>query len=190
MDNLALLMSCDAAPILACQDGYGYAPFDLCFYLTTHYDELLQQLTWKTGCRDRAADALHETWLRLREDRSPRSVGSPKAYVTRMAYHRAIDEVRRDTQHSVVHWAVDADDFDMPDPAPGPDVTLDRRWLLRRLIDAIERLPRQRRAIFVAVRLEDLSQREVAQRYGVSVRKVQGELRKAHAYCEQVLLNA
>ncbi|SHH10849.1 sigma-70 region 4 domain-containing protein [Pollutimonas bauzanensis] len=64
------------------------------------------------------------------------------------------------------------------------------RSVLSLLIRAIECLPRQRRAIFLAARVEQLSAQEVACRYGVTPAKVRNELRKAHAYCEQELLHA
>ncbi|HJE65402.1 sigma factor-like helix-turn-helix DNA-binding protein [Alcaligenes faecalis] len=71
---------------------------------------------------------------------------------------------------------------------PGPESSLIGRSLLSALIYAIELLPRQRRAIFLAARLEEQSLSVVAGRFGVTTSKARNELRRAEAHCEQALL--
>ena len=71
---------------------------------------------------------------------------------------------------------------------PGPESSLIGRSLLSALIYAIELLPRQRRAIFLAARLEEQSLSVVAEHFGVTTSKARNELRRAEAHCEQALL--
>lgn len=61
---------------------------------------------------------------------------------------------------------------------PGPESSLIGRSLLSALIYAIELLPRQRRAIFLAARLEEQSLSVVAERFGVTTSKARNELRR------------
>ncbi len=53
--------------------------------------------------------------------------------------------------------------------------------ILKRLDRAVRKLPRLRREIFLAVRLDDMSYVEIAERTGLSVRDVERELAKALA---------
>lgn len=159
-------------------------------YLVNHYDELLRGLGGRLGSRDLAAESLHETWLRLRVGLpSDEEVCCPAAYVRRMAYCVALDALRADRVRGVGAWRGDDDaTLDaMPDEAPGPEAIVAGRTRLARLIAAIERLPRLRQAIFLASKVESLSQRAVATRFGVSVVTVRTELRKADEECARAL---
>jgi DNA-directed RNA polymerase specialized sigma24 family protein len=62
----------------------------------------------------------------------------------------------------------DAAVVDTPDPE-----------FLKRLEDAVERLPRRTREIFLAHRVHDLSYSEIASRTGLSVRQVKRHMTKA-----------
>jgi RNA polymerase sigma-70 factor (ECF subfamily) len=52
---------------------------------------------------------------------------------------------------------------------------------------AMAELPARQKAILMAARLEGLGRREIAQRYGVSVRYVHRELQAAQDYCAERL---
>ena len=47
----------------------------------------------------------------------------------------------------------------------------------------MEELPARRRNILLAARVEGLTQPEVARRFGISLRLVEGELQRAQEYC-------
>lgn len=160
-------------------------------YLTSHYDPLSRQLACRVGCGDLAREALHDVWLRLTSEmaagRQDACIERPGAYLARMAYHAAIDRLRHEEQARGVALA-DEDYLDyLEDPAAGVEQIVAGRNALRVLADSIDALPRRRQAIFLAIRLEALSQSEVARRFGLSLAVVRGELHKAHAHCAQAL---
>lgn len=151
--------------------------------LASRYDELKRKLTWRLGSSDLASDALHDTWVHLekrREDGAP--VTNPGAYLVRIATNLASDRINRDSRY-LDHPELDALLDDIADLVPGPAHIAESRSEMDALAAIIEGLPPRRRAIFLAVRVEELSNQEVAQRFGISSRLVGLELKRAHEYC-------
>ncbi|MGH8783725.1 MAG: RNA polymerase sigma factor [Cupriavidus necator] len=151
--------------------------------LTQRYDDLKRRLTWRLGSAELASDALHDTWVHL-EDRNDANgpVASPAAYLMRMATNLALDRLQRDRRY------MSADELEslmteIVDPAPGPAQTVAARGEVEALASLIDRMPPRRRAIFLAVRVEELSNQEAAVRFGVSARLIGLELKRAHEYC-------
>lgn len=151
--------------------------------LAARYDDFKRRLTWRLGSADLANDALHDTWVHL-EQRNEQNgpVQNPSAYLLRMATNLALDRLQRDKRY------MDADELDalladLPDPSPGPAEVAAARSDIDALADIIGTLPPRRRAIFLAIRVENLSHGEVASRFGISARLVGLELKRAHEYC-------
>lgn len=151
--------------------------------LTHRYDDLKRRLTWRLGSAELASDALHDTWVHL-EDRSEDNgpVKSPAAYLMRMATNLALDRLQRDRRY------MSADELDtlmgeIADPAPGPARTVAARDEVEMLARLIDTMPPRRRAIFLAVRVEEMSNQEAAVRFGVSARLIGLELKRAHEFC-------
>jgi len=151
--------------------------------LAQRYDDLKRRLAWRLGSVELASDALHDTWVHL-EDRNESTgpVKHPLAYLMRMATNLALDKLQRDKRY------MSSDELgtlmsEIIDPAPGPAQIASAKddiEILSRLIDA---MPPRRRAIFLAVRVEELSNQQAAARFGVSARLVGLELQRAHEYC-------
>ncbi|SAI55154.1 ECF family sigma factor [Bordetella ansorpii] len=166
-------------------------------YLCEHYRDLAQRLARRLGCADLASEALHDTWLRLQAgcepegmqgqadvpSGAPQAVRSPAAYLLRMAYCAAIDGLRAQARQPAVALDDNAEALALPDPLARTDEEAAGREGLRLLADAVESLPRRRRAIFVAARIEQRGRGEIAAMFGVSERIVDNELRRAHAGC-------
>jgi RNA polymerase sigma-70 factor (ECF subfamily) len=72
---------------------------------------------------------------------------------------------------------------EIADPAPGPVQVVAARDEIEMLANIIESMPRRRRAIFLAIRVDGLSNQDAALRFGVSPRLVGLELKRAHEYC-------
>lgn len=151
--------------------------------LAQRYEDLKRRLAWRLGSVELASDALHDTWVRL-EDRDEKNgpVLNPAAYLMRMATNLALDRLERDRRY------MSGDELDqlmaeLVDPAPGPVQLASARDEMQALAAVIDTLPPRRRAIFLAVRLEDLSIPQAAARFGVSRRLVGLELQRAHEYC-------
>ncbi|MWL90164.1 RNA polymerase sigma factor [Cupriavidus sp. SW-Y-13] len=151
--------------------------------LAQRYDDLKRRLTWRLGSAELASDALHDTWVHL-EDRNDANgpVASPAAYLMRMATNLALDRLQRDRRFMSAE-ELDTLMLDIADPAPGPAQTVAARSDVQALADVIDKMPPRRRAIFLAVRVEELSNQEAAVRFGVSARLIGLELKRAYEYC-------
>lgn len=151
--------------------------------LTQRYDDFKRRLTWRLGSIELASDALHDTWVHL-ENRNAESgpVKNPAAYLMRIATNLAFDRLQRDKRY------MSADELEtlmteIADPAPGPAQVIGARDEIEMLAKIIDGMPRRRRAIFLAVRVDEMSNQEAAERFGVSPRLVGLELKRAHEYC-------
>ncbi|MBB1635396.1 MULTISPECIES: RNA polymerase sigma factor [Cupriavidus] len=151
--------------------------------LAQRYDDLKRRLTWRLGSAELASDALHDTWVHL-EDRKEEGepVKSPAAYLMRMATNLALDRLQRDRRYMSAE-EMETLMAEIVDPAPGPAQTVAARDEVEAVARLIESMPPRRRAIFLAVRVDELSNQEAAVRFGVSPRLIGLELKRAHEYC-------
>ena len=148
-------------------------------YLGKHYTALKRRLTRRLGDAEVAADALHDTWLRLRGAEDPGPVRSPGAFLSRMAVNLAVD-AHRHRSRLLGGDEIEALLEDMADPAPGPAAMAEVRSEVDALLSLLDRMPARRRAIALMVHAEGLTQRETAQSLGVSLRTVEYELKRVH----------
>ncbi|MCA6120301.1 sigma-70 family RNA polymerase sigma factor [Bradyrhizobium sp. WSM 1704] len=149
--------------------------------LVATYDDLKQRLTRRTGSADLANEALQDTFLRLSNADGIGPVRDLQAYLFRVAMsaisNRRVAERRRRTVREVDPL------FDLPDEAPGPDRIIEARSEIDALKRSIQELPARRREIFMAICVDETPLQHVAERFGVSVRTVQVELKQALAHC-------
>ena len=154
--------------------------------LADQYDVFRTRLTRRLGSAELADESLNETWLRLHRQDEVGIVQSPARYVLQMAMNIATDHRRRESRvarRSDVRIALDV----MPDPAPGPEREVAARLEVEALQRAIVLLPYRARAILIARRVEGLSQKQLADRFGMSPRMVRLELQRALEHCEAFL---
>jgi len=154
---------------------------ELRLFLVDRYEHLKTQLTRRLGSADLAADALHDTWVRLADKDDIEPVQHPQAFLMRAATNIAVDRLRVDSR-TLSESEVD-ELFDMPSPDAGPAETVQARFELAAMVRAMQALPARQRDILFAVRLEGTSREDLAQRYRISVRMVARELQAAHEYC-------
>jgi RNA polymerase sigma-70 factor (ECF subfamily) len=154
--------------------------------LAERYDELRALLTGRLGSDDLARETLHETWLRLGRVDDAAVMRNPDAYVARVALNLAIDRQRlekrlaRDTD-------IDAIIEDIVDEAPSPVAEFESRRDLAIVEEAIRELSDRRRAILIAARLDEEPHHKIAERFGISKRMVQIELKHALLHCRNRL---
>jgi len=97
------------------------------------------------------------------------------AWLMRVARNRIIDRFRKRRPELLGDIAPQGEDADatlerlLPAVEDGPDAQLIRELLLEELERALEELPPEQRAVFVAQELEGASFRELAQRWGVGI---------------------
>lgn len=149
--------------------------------LVASYDDLKQRLTRRTGSAELASEALQDTFLRLSNADGIGPVRDLHAYLFRVAMsvisNRRVAERRRRTVR-------EADTlFDLPDETPGPDRIIEARSEITALKRVIAELPTRRREILMAICVDEVPLRQVAERFGVSVRTVQVELKQALVHC-------
>lgn len=148
---------------------------------TDRYDVLKRQLAYRLGSQDLADDVLHETYVKLAGRPVGEAMRSPQSYVIRTAMNLAIDRIRADGR-LLGGEEIDqllAPDEQAPDPAAGAIARIDLEAVAR----AMELMPARRRQLFFAARVEGVPQRELAERYGISLRLVELEIRRAYEFC-------
>ena len=149
--------------------------------LVLGYDELKARLTRRLGSAELASDALHEAYLTLH--RVPRlgHVRNMRFYLLRTAFNFALKQMRVDRRFvalSDVQMAVG-----IADDTPGQARVLAARNEIEALKNALTELTPRRREILLAARLEGVTLRAIADRFGVSQRLVEIELKHALAHC-------
>jgi RNA polymerase sigma factor (sigma-70 family) len=122
-------------------------------------------------------DVLYELVIAYRQLQPLEEVG---AWLFRVARNRITDLFRRKRPHSSAELDVESLSADHADgagptlleelllpPAESPDALLARDVLLERLATAVERLPPEQRAVFIAHEIEGVSFNEMVARTGV-----------------------
>ena len=149
--------------------------------LLLRYGDLKARLTRHLGSADRAEDALHDTWLRLERGGELAHVHSPDTYLLRTAINIARDRLRSENRRVTTSDAKVL--LGIVDQAPDAARSVEDRSDLRLLMVVMAELPARQKAILLAARLDGLGRREIARRFGVSVRFVHRELQAAQDYC-------
>jgi RNA polymerase sigma-70 factor (ECF subfamily) len=156
--------------------------------LVAGYEELKRRLTRRFGSAEVATEVLHEMWLRLGQMTDAAPVKQPRSYLYRMALNVAVDQKRADAR-----WADKAQLQALLNPQ---DNLLDTERIvinnsdIAELERALIELPARRREIFVAALVEELPYRDIASRFGISVRSVEREMSYAFDHCSKRLENA
>jgi RNA polymerase sigma factor (sigma-70 family) len=151
--------------------------------LVSRYAYLVRRLERVTGSKDKATDALHETWLRLESANVTTQVTNADAYILGMANNVAIDQHRSERRH--VHEDHADPLFEQPDELADPERIVAARRKVDELKDVLRGLTPRRRAILLAARVDGQLNREIAERFGISLRLVESELSAAMKYCLQ-----
>lgn len=149
--------------------------------LTDGYHDLKRVLASRLGSVGAASDVLHETYLRLERFDSLAPVANPQAYLLRMALNAAADHERGEKR---VLAAVEIDDlWRLGDDTLDPETIAVGRSELALFNTALSELPPRSQAILIAARVDELPHEVIAERFGISTRMVQLELRRALEHC-------
>jgi RNA polymerase sigma factor (sigma-70 family) len=127
-----------------------------------------------------AEDILQETLYELvAAYRLMQPIEQAGAWLLRVARNRIIDRFRKKRMDALPpglsgRWDADEEDAGaledvLPAIDPGPEGEAMRQMLLAQIEEALEELPAEQRAVFVAHELEGASFKELAERWGVSV---------------------
>ena len=124
---------------------------------------------------DRARDLVHDTFLKAWDSLDgfrPRRAGSLGAWLSQIAAHLAVDELRKG------RMLFPLEREDVPEEVP-VDAGRLRRVPVEELIDLIASLPEGYRAVFNLFCLDGLSHREIARLLGITEKTSQTQYLKA-----------
>lgn len=162
--------------------------------LLRHYEQLTDHVRRHVaglgGDSASAREVVHEVCIELIESPPRQDIHTPLAFLRQVAKRRAIDRYRAEVsrQRFICHQT--ANDATVPDaPSDQPDLTrvVAGRQQVQALVLAIEALPPRCRDVFVLHKIHELSQLEVADYLGISIKTVEKHLRLAVAACREAL---
>ena len=162
--------------------GYGaamQAALDRWFIdeILVHEDALVRYLQRCWSHRDEIHDLRQEVYARVYEAAAKALPTQPKSFLFASARHLMTDRLRRSRVVSIEPMG----DFE-PSHVLVDDVSPERwcggRQGLLRLAEAFDRLPDRCREVVWMRRVEDLSQKEVAMRLGISEKTVEKHIAK------------
>ncbi|SAI25685.1 ECF family sigma factor [Bordetella ansorpii] len=149
-----------------------------------YYGGFLEACVRRIGNRADAEDIAHDAVEQLlRADAS--GALQARQYLFQAAQHRTIDAWRR--QERLPHVAWDCLPEDTHPIAAPADATLATGQLAEALAHALQELPPKCREAFVLNRIEGWSQREIAQRMGLSTNMVERHVMRAMQHVRQRL---
>ncbi len=154
-----------------------------------HRREVQAYLAKKLRDTDTAADLTQETFLRFTEqlqDNPATVITHERSYLYRTAHNLAIDHVRQQKREKL-DKVEDEVLLDIVDEAPTPEQVANGLDELEVVQRTMAELPERTRQIFILVRIEGLSYREVATRLDISDSSVQKHLAKAIKQVMQAL---
>lgn len=145
-----------------------------------HHGWLQGWLRKKVGNAFDAADLAQGTFLKVLTAKGLDSLQEPRAYLTTIARHLLINQVRRRAIEQAYLDALAA----MPEPvAPPPEVRLMVLETLVEIDRRLGRLPALAKQAFLLAQLEGLSHGEIAAELDISVSTVKRHLAKAALRC-------
>jgi RNA polymerase sigma-70 factor (ECF subfamily) len=155
--------------------------------LLADYDRISQRLTRRLRSADLASDVIQETYLRIERMGDIGSVRNPAAYLLGIALNIARDYRRAESRRLTVD-EVDSL-LEIPDDRPDPEHEVEKRSEINLLRRAIAELPERRRLVLTLSRIEGLHNREIAERFGVTVRTIEIDLKQALEHCADRMKN-
>ena len=151
----------------------------------TSYEDFKVRLRRRLGSEELANDVLHETYLRVDRMGDTPDIAQPNAYLYRMALNIAAD--RRQADARLLTGDEIEELLQISDEALDPARVVGGQKELQVLLKALYELPARRRRIFIAARLEEAPHLEISQRFGISTRMVEKEIKAALGHCAQRL---
>lgn len=121
-------------------------------------------------------DVVQESYLRIWKARLTAPVRSAKSFLFQVARHVAIDLLRRERASPVVQLG-DLAGLSVMDSRPDSAQALGAKERLDLLSDALVALPPRCRQIIMLHKIQGMSQRQVAERLGLSERTVENHTR-------------
>lgn len=147
---------------------------------SNHNTWLKGWLRKKLGCSERAADLMHDTFLRLLTQDQLQAIQQPRAYLMTVAKRVLVDHWRRENIERAYLAALSQ----LPEEyAPGPE---EQYLMLETLLEIDRRLdglPLIVRRAFLHSQLGGMKQQQIADQLNLSLSTVKRYLTQAYAQC-------
>lgn len=132
--------------------------------------------------RGESEDVLQEVFVRVwdRADSYSQTLGTPSAWLVRIARNRAIDRLRSRKVRASLAEPYD-DPLASPDPAPGanPEQRARTAEHRRAIVAALDQLPAEQRTLIDAAYFEGYTHSELAERFNLPLGTVKTRIRTA-----------
>jgi RNA polymerase sigma-70 factor (ECF subfamily) len=145
--------------------------------ILVHEGALMRYLRRSWFRREEIHDLRQEIYIRVYEAAARSRPTQPKSFMFTTARHLMTDRLRRERVVSI-EAVGDIDALNVPVDEVTPDRRLDAHQELKRLADAFDRLPDRCREVVWLRRVEQLSQKQVAARMGISEKTVEKQIAK------------
>jgi RNA polymerase sigma factor (sigma-70 family) len=145
--------------------------------ILAHEAMLLRYLMRVWPRKDEVRDLCQETYARVYEAALASRPASARSFLFTTAHHLVADRVRRERVVSIGAFG-DIEALNVSVDEISTEQRVSAREELKRLARALDRLPPKCRTVVWLRRVEGLSQKEVAQRLGVSVKAVEHHISK------------
>lgn len=144
--------------------------------LLASYTELRRYLCSRLRNPDDAADIAQSSFAQAYAHALNSPVANPRALLFKAARNLCIDQYRRSSSEvtALEDWMSRIDVL-----SPSVEEIVIAREQLQHVIERIERMPRMRREVFVRVRLEGYSHRQVCAELGLSAKSVELHIARA-----------
>ena len=149
-----------------------------------HYDAVRNLLRRRLDNEDDVAELTQEAYLRVLRYRDEDDE-SLKHLLLRVAMNLAVSH-RRQASQSREHVPLE-NDLELAGEAPSAAEVFENRERLERAVSTVESLPERCRKIFLHNRLDGMRQRDIARRYGISLRLVEKQITRAKAAVNRVI---
>jgi RNA polymerase sigma-70 factor (ECF subfamily) len=150
-------------------------------FVREHQAELLNFFRGRVARSQDAADLAQESWSRMMHYRFE-TVASSRGLLFTIARNVLKNHWRWSALRQI-EQSTDFTELEVSSDAPGPDRHLQASLDLEALEAAVIALPPKCRTVFLLSRIEGLSNAEVAERCGISVKMVEKQLAKAIVAC-------
>lgn len=157
--------------------------------LEAEHQRFLRFLVARTKQPELAEDLLQEARLKLTTDKAERGVADPIAYLYRMLENMVRDHRRSETSRIQRNnaWGDRGEGVEplRADPTTPEQQALDRDYLAR-VLAALDTLPERTKTVFLAYRVEGISQKRIAEDHGISLSAVEKHLQRAYRLVAEI----
>lgn len=155
--------------------------------ILAHEAPLVRYLSRVWPRKHEVPDLRQEAYARVYQAAATSRPTSPRAFLFTTAHHLMADRLRHERIVSI-EAVGDIEELNVLNDELGPDEILSAREELKLLAAALDRLPPRCREVVWLRRVEGLSQKEAAQRLGVSVKAIEQHMSKGARLLTEYML--